>query len=59
MSNSSEPVKFADQIGESINVEWSTCDRNNKGMYGCFYESKKLLGCSETPRVNWQKNRKW
>ena len=29
---------------ESINVEWSTCDRNNKRMYSYFYENKKILG---------------
>ena len=34
------------KISQSINVEWSTCDRNNKDMYSCFYENKKSLGCS-------------
>ena len=34
------------KISQSINVEWSTCDRNNKGMASYFYESKKLLGFS-------------
>ena len=29
---------------QSINAE-SACDRNNKSMYSCFYESKKLLRC--------------
>ena len=32
------------KIIQSINAE-STCDRNNKGMYSCFYESKKFLSC--------------
>ena len=26
------------------NVEWSTCDKNNKSMHSYFYERKKLLG---------------
>ena len=30
------------KISQSINAE-SACDRNNKGMYSCFYESKKFL----------------
>ena len=29
----------------SINAEWSTCKKNNKGMYVCFYGSKKFLDC--------------
>ena len=29
---------------QSINAE-SACDRNNKSMYSCFYESKKFLIC--------------
>ena len=29
---------------QSINAE-SACDRNNKSMYSCFYESKKFLRC--------------
>ena len=33
------------KIGQSINTEQSTGDRNNKGMYSCFYERKKFLGC--------------
>ena len=33
-------------INQSINVEQSKCDRNNKDMYSCFYESKKFFGCS-------------
>ena len=28
----------------TINAE-SSCDRNNKSMYSCFYESKKFLSC--------------
>ena len=30
------------KISQSINAE-SSCDRNNKSMYSCFYESKKFL----------------
>ena len=33
------------KISQSINAEYSTCDRNNKGMYGCLHESKKFFGC--------------
>ena len=33
------------KISKSVNAEWSTCDRNNKGMYSCFYESKTFLDC--------------
>ena len=33
------------KISQSIIAEYSTCDRNNKGMYGCFHESKEFLGC--------------
>ena len=32
------------KTSQSINAELSTCDRNNKGIYSCFYESKKLFG---------------
>ena len=28
------------KISESINAKKSTCGRNNKGIYSCFYESK-------------------
>ena len=31
-------------ISQSINTG-SVCDRNNKSMYSCFYESKKFLSC--------------
>ena len=31
------------KIRQSINAE-SACDRNNKSMYRCFYESKKERG---------------
>ena len=34
------------KINQSLNVESKTCDRNNKDMYSCFYESKKLRVCS-------------
>ena len=30
------------KISQSINAE-SACDRNNKSMYSCFYESKKVF----------------
>ena len=33
------------KISQPINAEWNTYDINNKGIYGCFYESKKFLGC--------------
>ena len=33
------------QISQSINAEQLTCNRNNKGIYSCFYESKKFLVC--------------
>ena len=39
----------------------STCDRNNKGMYGCFYESKKFHGYSmqrETCQLEKKKKKK-
>ena len=29
-----------------MNAEYRTCNRNNKGIYSCFYESKKSLGGS-------------
>ena len=32
------------KISQSINAE-SACDRNNKSMYRCFYESKSFLSC--------------
>ena len=32
------------KVSQSINAE-SACDRNNKSMYSCFYESKKFLCC--------------
>ena len=32
------------KISQSINAE-SSCDRNNKSMYSCFYKSKKFLSC--------------
>ena len=32
------------KINQSINAE-SSCDRNNKSMYSCFYKSKKFLSC--------------
>ena len=32
------------KISQSMNAE-SACDGNNKSMYSCFYESKKLLSC--------------
>ena len=34
------------KISQSINAE-SACDRNNKSMYRCFYESKKERGKKE------------
>ena len=45
MWNSSRPIKFVCylQISQLINVEWSTCHRNNKSMYNCFYENKRFL----------------
>ena len=45
------------KIGQSIKVEWSTCDRNNKGMYSYFYESKKLLSSSMYGEM-WQLEKK-
>ena len=33
------------EISQSITVECSTRERNNKGMYSHFCESKKFLGC--------------
>ena len=36
----SSPLK----ISQSINAE-SSCDRNNKSVYSCFHESKKILSC--------------
>ena len=33
------------KISQPIYAEWSTYDRNNKGMYSYFYESKKFFGC--------------
>ena len=50
MSNSSKQIKFdhlSKLASQSVNVEWRTCDRNNKDMSSCFDESKKkFLGCS-------------
>ena len=39
----------------SINAEWSTCKKNNKGMYICFYGSKKFLDCFDVVRGKKQK----
>ena len=32
------------KINQSINAE-TACDRNNKSVYSCFYESQKFLSC--------------
>lgn len=47
ISNSSnQSIKFVQKSSHSIFVEWRACDRNDKEIYNCCYESKKFVDCS-------------
>ena len=44
------------KINKSTNVEWSTCIRNNKGMYSCFYDVEWWLfdvEKNDRPFIKW------
>ena len=32
------------KISQATNVEWWTCDRNDKDINNCFHESQKTIG---------------